>query len=114
MELKLYLYVDESGISQWYVYDSMDSFYNGIVEEQFQACYEDENFNTKEKVRDYINNNPYIELYEINSNEVIDKYIDDSKTETTKVPVKEILKGKSNGEYLGEELFDVFKEIVIE
>ena len=106
MELKLCLYINECGISEWYVYDSFESFYNGTIERVFQACYE-EDFNTKEKVKHYIDNNPYIEMYAIDSNSILDEYIEYGSDETIEKPIKEILKGRHNGEYLGEQLFKV-------
>lgn len=105
MELKLYLYIEPSGIDNWYCYETFNEFYNAIIDEWYQSCFEEEEFNTREKVEKYIKECPYIKLYEIRSDAPLDIFIDDDKEKTETILASDLIKKYDKG-YIGDELVE--------
>lgn len=107
MELKLYLYIEPSGIDNWYCYESFDEFCNTIVDDWYDHEHADEYCETREEIEEFINTCPYIGLYEVLSDSFLEMFIDDNKEKTKTVLVSDFIKKYSKG-YIGEDLFEIY------
>lgn len=115
MELKLYLYIDPCGVGDWYCCETFDEFYEAIIEEAYDESSEE--CNTKEKIKNFFNECPYIDFFEVESDKILRFASNEGACNVfpdelfnmpldKKITVKEFLKYCKKG-YLGYELFEI-------
>lgn len=110
MGLNLYLCILPNEIENWYCYEIFDEFFNAIADEMYDPENLDGNSSTREEEVEFLKNSLDIQLHEIVKSSSLNMIIDKDTRETRPILVSDFIKQCNKG-YVGENLFEIYKEL---
>lgn len=124
-KLNLYLYINEFEDDNWYCYESFEEFYNAVVDEEYNLLDMHGETKTRKEIKEFLENNMFVQLHEINDNYVLRLNVDDDDFDLdyesydlyesddeddegyALIIVRDFVKEQSKG-YIGQYVFDLF------